>query len=117
MVINRTRDLARQSICYMGASSGHASTMVRYIIAFAVAMKRHLRGERELTELARMLVLDGEQIAEIQSAKHMPLIVLEKLSATIRAAKREGLLSDIEAMALDANLTQCTHTTWLETRG
>jgi len=106
MVINRTRDLARQSICYMGDGTPHVDTMVRYIIAFAVTMKRHLRGERELTELARKLVLSQEQIIEIQSAKHMPLIVLEKLSSTIRAAKREGLLSDIEAMALDANLTQ-----------
>uniref|UniRef100_A0A7S3B677 Bestrophin homolog n=2 Tax=Haptolina ericina TaxID=156174 RepID=A0A7S3B677_9EUKA len=36
----------------------------------------------------------------------MPLLCLEKLSGTIRSAKKAGLLSDIEAMALDANLTQ-----------
>jgi putative membrane protein len=106
MVINRTRDLARQSICYMGRSSVHVDPMVRHIIAFAVTMKRHLRGERELTELSTKEVLSHDQIVEIQSAKHMPLLVLERLSSTICAAKRAGELSDIEAMALDANLTQ-----------
>ena len=105
MVINRTRDLARQSIAYMG-DTDHVDMMVRYIIAFAVTMKRHLRAERELTELTEGSVLTQEQVAEIQQAAHMPLLCLEKLSGTIRSAKKAGLLSDIEAMALDANLTQ-----------
>ena len=63
MVINRTRDLARQSIGYMG-DDVHAEVMVRYTIAFAVAMKRHLRFERELTELVKNAVLTQEQSPE-----------------------------------------------------
>ena len=72
------------------------------VCSFAVTMKRHLRGERELTELCRLSVLSVEQVSEIRTAKHMPLIVLEKLSACVRSAKQAGLLTDIEAMALDA---------------
>lgn len=64
MVINRTRDLARQSIGYMGDTE-HVDTMVRYIIAFAVTMKRHLRAERELTELSKKRVLTHDQIVEM----------------------------------------------------
>lgn len=104
MVINRTRDLARQAITYMGDDK-HVDTMVRYTIAFAVTMKRHLRSERELNELLTKSVLTPEQISEIQTAKHMPLLVCERLTETIRSAKKQGLLSDIEAMALDANVT------------
>ena len=104
MVINRTRDLARQAITYMG-DEAHVDTMVRYTIAFAVAMKRHLRVERELTELLTKSVLTPEQISEIQAAKHMPLFVLERLTETIRSAQDKGLLSDHVAMALDANVT------------
>jgi predicted membrane chloride channel (bestrophin family) len=84
----------------------HVDKMVRYIIAFAVTTKRHLRSERDLVELRNKEVLTQEQIAGIQSAKHMPNMVLQVLSDTIQSAKRQGLLSDIEAMSLDANLTQ-----------
>eukprot|EP00966_Prymnesium_polylepis_P062826 1458233-Prymnesium_polylepis.1 len=105
-LINRTRDLARQSIAYMGDDS-HVDSMVRYTIAFAVAMKRHLRVERELSELIEKGVLTQEQCEEIQqSGKHMPLFVLEKLSTTIRSSRKAGLTTDIEAMTLDANLTK-----------
>ena len=104
MVINRTRDLARQAITYMGDDT-HVDAMVRYTIAFAVTMKRHLRFERELGELLTKGVLTAEQISEIQTAKHMPLLVCERLTETIRSAKLKGLISDIEAMALDANVT------------
>ena len=104
MVINRTRDLARQAIAYMG-DDAHVDTMVRYTIAFAVAMKRHLRFERELNELLKKSVLTPEQLSEIQSAKHMPLLVCERLTETIHSAKVKGLISDIEAMAMDSNVT------------
>ena len=40
------------------------------------------------------------QVAEVQAAQHMPLLVLEKLSATIRSARKAALLSDIEAMCV-----------------
>ena len=104
MVINRTRDLARQAVTYMGDDT-HVEAMVRYTIAFAVTMKRHLRFERELTELLKKNVLTPEQIGEIQGAKHMPLFTCEKLTETIHSAKKAGLISDIEAMAMDANVT------------
>jgi putative membrane protein len=104
-LINRTRDLARQSIAYIG-DEAHVDTMIKYTIAFAVTTKRHLRLERELPELVETGVLTPEQVAEVQAAQHMPLLVLEKLSATIRSARKAALLSDIEAMALDANLTK-----------
>lgn len=49
---------------------------------------------RLVTERAVALL----QVAEVQAAQHMPLLVLEKLSATIRSARKAALLSDIEAM-------------------
>ena len=104
MVINRTRDLARQSIGYI-KDGDQVDSMIRYIIAFAVTMKRHLRAERDLPELLKCGVLTQEQVDEVKLAKHMPLKVLEKLTETIEAARCGGLLTDIQAMALDANLT------------
>ena len=88
MVINRTRDLARQSICYMGDGTPHVDTMVRYIIAFAVTMKRHLRGERELTELARKLVLSQEQIVEILELLAGAIIVANSICRNVRSEDR-----------------------------
>jgi putative membrane protein len=82
----------------------HADRLIRYTIAFAVCMKRHLRFERDLPELEE--VLTEEQIKEIQKAKHLPNFVLDVLSHVVRSAKREGLLGEFEAMTIDANLTQ-----------
>ena len=51
---------------------------------------------RLVTERAVALL----QVAEVQAAQHMPLLGLEKLSATIRSARKAALLSDIEAMCV-----------------
>ena len=105
MMINRTRDISRQAACYMN-DRAHVDRLIRYTIAFAVTMKRHLRFERDLDELLVDGVLTEEQVKEIQGAKHMPNFILDVLSHVIRSAKKEGLLGEFEEMTLDSNLTQ-----------
>lgn len=105
MMINRTRDLARQAAAYIG-DDVHVERIVRYTIAFAVTTKVHLRMERALDDLGNMSVLSDEQVTEIQQAKHMPNFVLDVLSQTLVSAKAAGLLSDITVMQLDSTLTQ-----------
>ena len=106
MIINRTRDFARQSVGFVDEYY-LVDNMVRWTVAFAVCTKRHLRFERELDELEGKLT--PEEIARIQDAKHMPLYCLERLSTYCRLARespRNKLVTDIVFTAMDHNLTQ-----------
>jgi len=105
MIINRTRDFARQAVSHIG-DDAHVDRIVRYTIAFAVSTKVHLRTERDLSDLVNLNVLSEAQVVEIQGAKHMPNFVLEVLSQTVASAKAKGLLSEIGTLILDSNLTQ-----------
>merc|ERR1712032_527844 len=104
MIINRTRDFARQAVSHIGDDM-HVERIVRYTVAFAVTTKVHLRTERDLSDLVSMSVLSEAQVFEIQSAKHMPNFVIEVLSQTVASAKANGLLSEIGLLILDSNLT------------
>ena len=106
MVINRTRDFARQT-CTFVDEFYLTDNLVRWTVAFAYCMKRHLRFERDLSELDGKL--DDAEIAKIQEAKHMPLYCLERMSTYIRAARespRSRLVDAHVYIAMDMNLTQ-----------
>jgi len=105
MIINRTRDFARQAVAYIG-DDWHVERMIRYTIAFSIATKVHLRTERDMDEMQTLSVLSLDQIVEIQKAKHMPNFVLSVLSDTMQSARAAGLLSDIGVLQLDKTLTQ-----------
>jgi len=105
MIINRTRDFARQAVSHIG-DDAHVERIVRYTIAFAVVTKVHLRMERDLHDLVDLSVLSEAQVLDIQNAKHMPNFVIEVLSETVASAKAKGLLSEIGTIMLDQNLTQ-----------
>jgi len=105
MMINRTRDFARQATAYIQEEQ-HVEKLIRYTIAFAMTTKRHLRFERDLDEVLDNGVLTYAQVEEIQAAKHMPNFILEVLARTLDSAYKDGHLSDYQTMTLDKNLTQ-----------
>lgn len=72
-------------------------------MAYAIACKRHLRFERELTELKD--VLPASDLEDITKAGHMPSFVLHRLTKLLYEARRLNYISDIQLQMLDANLT------------
>jgi len=104
MIINRTRDFARQAVSHIG-DDAHVERIVRYTIAFAVVTKVHLRMERDLHDLVDLSVLSEAQVLDIQNAKHMPNFVIEVLSETVASAKAKGLLSEIGTIMLDQRMS------------
>jgi len=109
MVINRTRDISRQITTYIsddgieGIEGGVWRRALGHVAAFPVAMKRHLRDEKGMME-ARDILSEAD-VQAILAAKHMPLYILDVLSAYVETAMKAGDISDIQAMAIDANLT------------
>ncbi|KAG8471298.1 hypothetical protein KFE25_009719 [Diacronema lutheri] len=101
-VIVFSRNLARQAGAYIDDTE-LAQRVIRLAIAYSAALKRHLRGERELTELAA--VLSAEDIDGILASNHMTLHIACSISATIAAARAEGFINSIELIRLDESLT------------
>ena len=106
MVINRTRDLARQFTQIVpddAVEGGVWRRALGHIVAFAVTMKRHLRDERGLMELRD--VLSQNDVDAILASAHMPLHVIDVLGSYVEQARRAGKISDIQSQILHDNLT------------
>lgn len=104
-VVNRTRDLSRQSIGWIGPKDWDiVEQLVRWTVALAVTTKRHLRYDSKVDELEG--VLNKDDLDDLKTAKHQPNFVMERLTDYLALAHSLGYLTDIQAMALDANVTQ-----------
>lgn len=96
-----TRDLSRKAANYIRQPE-LVGRVCRWSIAFAVAIKRHLRAERQLPELAD--VLSPVEIEAVIRADHMVLFVCEQLGAALEAARASGVISDFICMELDRDI-------------
>jgi putative membrane protein len=104
VVVCRTRDLARQCAYYVADySPSLATTIVRWAIALPVALKSHLRGQKEeVTELEEMM--SKEELTPFHASGNKPQYVVLKITELIMEAKRLGM-SPIEVQTLDNNVT------------
>jgi putative membrane protein len=103
LLINRTRDLARQIVHYVRDEPAAHRRMLGFIVAFAVAKKRHLRDEKGMQELESVLSI--QDVRNIQEAEHMPLYCIDVLTNYIQEAYAAGKISDHVLQMMDANLT------------
>lgn len=88
-VINRTRGLARLSASYVTTGNevdgaGHA-TLLRWLVAFPVALKQHLRGEREIGDFDS---LEEYERRSLEACDHLPYACCYALSAQIDNIRR-----------------------------
>ena len=102
-LVNRTRDLASQIVTYVPDEPARHRRILGFIVAVAVAKKRHLRDERGLQELDTVLSI--QDVRNIQEAEHMPLYCIDVLRNYIREAYASGKISDRVLEMMDANLT------------
>jgi putative membrane protein len=112
-----TRSLCRQLLTLMGpaaaggAGSGaeaeevkaRARSMVRKLIAFAYALKHHLRGTAVAEDLAKFW--PAEELAALLGRSNLPDAILLSLSADLRYCRDRLWLSDQLLRAMDERLT------------
>ncbi|MEE2787098.1 MAG: bestrophin family ion channel [Myxococcota bacterium] len=103
MIVNRTRDLSRQSLAWIRESPEEKIRIVHQLILFAYATKEHLRGTRDLSPLADLL--SGEELAAIQAVDHMPLQAAENVTTEIVKTYRQGHLDLVASQFLDTDIT------------
>ena len=76
---------------------------MRWSVAYAEVTKNHLRYEDHTEALEG--VLSPEDIDDLKRCKHQPILAMEKISDLLGFAHRQGLITDIQAMRFDENMT------------
>ena len=103
MIVNRSRDLTRQSLAWIRDCPEQKSRLVHNLIAFAYCTKQHLRGSTDLSELTNLLT--DEEFKMLSEADHKPLKAAEEVTFCLVEAKQSGKLDIIAAQFLDTDLT------------
>lgn len=109
-LVNTSRSLTRQ-ICHLIDSKRDHETLqpfqamfVKRIIAFAHALRCHLRDQEPFEEIKKFLPADD--YAAIVAAKHRPLIILQQLSRDLAIARDRCWLSEYNHPFLEAQLNE-----------
>jgi len=105
-MVNRSRDLTRQFATLLPAPCAEeAKTLTRHINLFYQAATRGLRLERDLQPLVNKgLLLPAEKLALENVGARGP-VVLGWISARLAGLNRDGHVSELRLMGMDANIT------------
>lgn len=103
MIINRTRDFARQGLVWMDDVKANEN-VVRMTIAFAYACRSHLRGHRDLEDVDDLL--SSRELANAEKAGHQPMFFASEMTKIVREAQRAKRIDAFDAMQMNRNVTQ-----------
>jgi putative membrane protein len=101
-IVNETRNLARQATAFLAPNPALLRETTLWTIAFPYAAMHRLRGKQQLGEIAAELPPD--EVATVLAAQHPPLAVAQQITRQLVSARQQGLLTDIQQMALDQNV-------------
>ncbi|MCB9764928.1 MAG: hypothetical protein H6739_34445 [Alphaproteobacteria bacterium] len=112
-LINTTRSLARLTLSLIGPDDGDPEriafkeAVVHRIIAYAYALRDHLRQDPRWDDLAPWLPPD--ELAALQGARNAPVMLLHTLSRLYRDAWARGLVHDLHLPTLEEQITALTN--------
>ncbi|KAI7842508.1 hypothetical protein COHA_003862 [Chlorella ohadii] len=100
-VVNRTRDIVRQSLVFFRDEDVHLKELLaRWTMAFPKVLMVHLRDGMDMqTEVSH--ILTANEVAALMASAHRPNFVLQVMAETIRAARPH----ELARMRMDDNLT------------
>lgn len=105
-LVNVSRDLIRQVVCYVGDHPERAALIadvLRWVGAFYRLLVQNVRDERELGDLGERLTADER--SRLEPLRHRSSVVASWISVRLHAAHRAGHLEAEPLRAMDANLT------------
>lgn len=112
-LVNTSRSLARQAYSLFSAVddtvelSAFRQMFVRRVIAFAHALRHHLRDEDPLDELQRYL--PPADFSEAVQSRHRPLVILQQLGRDLALARSRQWLTDVNLLAVDGQLVELSN--------
>lgn len=110
-LVNVSRSFARQATTLIDSGSRDkddeiARVLVRRAIAFACALKHHLRDTDPCDELGAYL--SSEELSRLAGQQNIPLAVSRILGERLSEIWRQGYVRDVHVPVLDASLTEMT---------
>jgi putative membrane protein len=107
MIVNRSRDLARQLVAFVGgdgeAERAARARAVRLLAATYALVRQHLRHERDLSALGDLLT--AEERAALEPIACRPTHTVAWITRALVAAVAAGRLTEQRLQAMDLNLT------------
>lgn len=102
-LLNRSRDFVRQSLTWFNPEDqALKEQLVRYMIAFAIALKVHLRPSEENMRAELEGTLNPDELELALSKVHVPNHLLRMMSQIIYEANMDPILTT----QMDANITE-----------
>lgn len=100
-IVNTSRNLGRVLGVHLAQRPQLLQRALRLVIAFPYAAMNELRGQRGLGPVQSELA--PEETRALLAASHPPTAITVALSATLLAAREEGVISDIVLVDIDRN--------------
>lgn len=101
-MVNDCRNTARMSRTWFADDAHLVHQITEWVAAYPWAVMHRLRGTKGLSP--SHLDLDPAEMTAVISAPHSPLAVARHLSQLFLKGKNQGLISDIQLVAIDTNL-------------
>ena len=112
-LVNTSRSLTRQLLTLPVAGDGEDDELrafqqetVRALAAYVHALRLRLRGEGDLSELARLL--PHVDLAALAASSNPPVALLQRLGGRFREAWQRGWVDTLHLPVLEDSLTQLT---------
>ena len=103
-IVNRTRDLARQSAGYFADDAETRTLIVRHLDAYLLLAAQSLRSENDLGKLGDLLTSDEKKKLEKETVARASR-VLSWITRRLDERAKAGKLSEVRLLAMDTNLT------------
>ena len=87
-VVNQSRNLAIAGLAYGPTEKHWRQSFIKWVASFPHVMRRSLRGEHKLPELANLL--SDDQTGWLLSKEHMPDAVSREIASLLAEAKGNG---------------------------
>lgn len=115
-LVNTSRSFTRQVLTLIGPpieGVGDEATvrefqddLVRRTIAYAHALRHHLRDSDPMGDLARFL--PESELEHLRTQKNVPIAILQGVGLRLRGAWKDGWISEYHLPVLEASLTELT---------
>lgn len=113
-IVNHTRNLARQALTLTSAPEDQQEQLAAWrrqlvfsLIAFAHALRHHLRGSQPWSDLEGLL--QQEELEALRSQRNVPLAILVGAGGRVSWARARGWLPEFQVSALDGTLSELTN--------
>lgn len=97
-IVNTSRNLVRGAV----AAAGEAHELAKYVEAYALALKQHLRGNKDISEVKGFLT--EAQFEQASASANPPNLIALYMSRWIEDRKHDGTIDSMKSVSLESQV-------------